>query len=148
MASEWISTEVRVRYADTDQMGVAYHSNYLVWFEVGRIEYCRQRGLVYRDFEEATQTYLAVAEAQCRYHHPARFDDVLTIRTRIATFRKRIIGFEYEIRKQNSSTLIASGRTLHVILDKNGRPRTFPPDYAKYLIGEEATGGEDCKGVL
>ena len=130
---EWSSTEVRVRYAETDQMGMVYYSNYLVWFEVGRAEYCRQRGLAYRDFEHKAQAYLAVAEVQCRYHVPARYDDVLIIRTRVESFRKRLIIFQYEIVKRESETLIAEGKTVHVVLDKNGRPKTFPAEYAHYF---------------
>jgi acyl-CoA thioester hydrolase len=132
-ASDWISTEIRVRYAETDQMGVVYYSNYLVWFEVGRAEFCRQRGLAYRDFEQKAQAYLAVAEAQCRYHAPARYDEVLTIRTRIVSFRKRTISFQYEICKKDTGALIANGQTLHVLLDKNGRPKSFPDDYSHYF---------------
>ena len=131
---EWASTEVRVRYAETDQMGMVYYSNYLVWFEVGRAEYCRQHGLVYRDLEHQAQIYLAVAEVQCRYHAPARYDDVLIIRTRVESFRKRLIIFQYEIVKRESEAVIADGKTVHVVLDKNGRPKTFPAEYAHYFV--------------
>jgi acyl-CoA thioester hydrolase len=132
-SSDWISTEVRVRYAETDQMGVVYYSNYFVWFEVGRAEFCRQRGLAYRDFEERAQAYLVVAEAQCRYHTPARYDEVIIIHTRVESFRKRTISFQYEICKKGSGALVANGRTLHVLLDKNGRPKSFPEDYSHYF---------------
>jgi acyl-CoA thioester hydrolase len=129
----WISTEVRVRYAETDQMGMVYYANYLVWFEVGRAEFCRQRGFAYRDFEQQNGVYLAVAEAQCRYHSPARYDDVLLIRTGIEQFRKRTIRFKYEIDRKEPRGLIASGSTLHVILDQRGRPTSFPPAYRSYF---------------
>ncbi|MFN8005889.1 MAG: thioesterase family protein [Terriglobia bacterium] len=136
-AHHWIDTEVRVRYAETDQMGIAYYSNYLVWFEVGRGEYCRQRGFVYRDFEKENEAHLAVAEAQCRYHSPARYDDLLVIRTRVPEFRKRTVRFEYEILKKEDNTLVATGWTLHVILDKNGKMKSFPQEYVRFLKAEE-----------
>jgi acyl-CoA thioester hydrolase len=79
----WNDAEIRVRYAETDQMGVVYYANYLVWFEVGRSEYCRRRGVDYRRLEKESQYFLAVAEVECRFHAPARYDDLLLIRTRI-----------------------------------------------------------------
>jgi acyl-CoA thioester hydrolase len=128
----WVVAEVRVRYAETDQMGVAYYSNYLVWFEVGRAELCRQRGLPYQAFEKNTGLSLAVAEAHCRYHSPALYDEVLIIRTRVQALRKRMILFEYEVLKQGSELLVATGSTSHVVVDKNGRPRSFPPEYLRF----------------
>ena len=133
---QWIDTEVRVRYAETDQMGIAYYANYLIWFEVGRGEFCRQRGFVYRDFERENEAHLAVAEAQCRYHSPARYDDLLIIRTRIEEFRKRTVRFEYEIVRKEDNARIATGWTLHVILDKKGKMKSFPQDYAHFLKPE------------
>jgi acyl-CoA thioester hydrolase len=102
VSEDWMLYEIRVRYAETDQMGVAYYSNYLVWFEVGRAELCRQKGLAYRDFEKKADAYLAVAEAHCRYRAPALYDDVLVIKTRVQALRKRTIVFEYEIRKKDT----------------------------------------------
>ena len=133
LPSDWCSTEIRVRYAETDQMGLVYYSNYLVWFEVGRTEFCRQRGLPYKDFEHEFESYLAVADAQCRYLTPARYDDVLIIRTRVDSFRRRTISFQYEICNKQSGALVANGRTLHVLLDKQGRPRSFPEGFARTL---------------
>ncbi len=133
LPTEWVPTEIRVRYAETDQMGKVYYSNYLVWFEVGRTEYCRKRGFSYRDFERNNDAYLAVAEAKCRYHRPARYDDVIVIRTRIEAFRKRTVLFQYEISQRETEHLVATGNTLHVVLDARGRPRTFPEAYAKYF---------------
>ena len=129
LPSDWCSTEIRVRYAETDQMGVVYYSNYLVWFEIGRTEFCRQRGLPYKDFEQEFQSYLAVAEVQCRYLAAARYDDVLIIRTRVSSFRKRTINFQYEIFNKETSVSISNGQTLHVLLDENGRPKSFPVDF-------------------
>lgn len=132
-ATPWVTTEVRVRYAETDQMGVVYYANYLVWFEVGRAEYCRQHGFAYRDFERENDAYLAVAEARCRYHRPARYDDLILIRTRIEEFRKRLLRFEYEIVQKDTETLIANGSTLHVVLDAQGRPKSFPAAYRRFF---------------
>ena len=129
----WVSTEVRVRYAETDQMGLVYYANYLVWFEVGRAEFCRQRGFAYRDFELENDAYLAVAEAQCRYRTPARYDDLLLIRTRVEEFRKRTIRFVYEIVRKDPLTIVATGSTLHVVLDSQGRPKSFPAAYRGYF---------------
>lgn len=132
-SNSWVSTEVRVRYAETDQMGLVYYANYLVWFEVGRAEFCRQRGFAYRDFEQENDAYLAVAEAQCRYHTPARYDDLLLIRTRVEQLRKRTVRFAYEIARKDPQTLLATGSTLHVVLDSQGRPKSFPEAYRGYF---------------
>jgi acyl-CoA thioester hydrolase len=128
-----VSAEVRVRYAETDQMGFAYYANYLVWFEIGRAEFCRERGFSYRDFELEAGVYLAVAEVQCRYHSPARYDDLLVIRTTIQELRKRTLRFRYEIVRKQPETLIAQGSTSHVILDGQGRPRSFPAAYRSFF---------------
>ena len=133
VSTQWVTTEVRVRYAETDQMGFGYYANYLIWFEVGRAEFCRQRGFSYRDFEEKNGAYLAVAEAQCRYQSPARYDDMLMIRTRIQEFRKRTVQFQYQVVRQLPETLIATGSTLHVVLNLKGRPKSFPADYRHYF---------------
>jgi acyl-CoA thioester hydrolase len=129
----WSETEIRVRYADTDQMGVVYYANYLVWFEVGRTELCRQRGLNYRVMEKRERKFLAVAEAECRYHSAAHYDDLLKIRTRIERFRKRTISFIYQVVRAEDGTLIASGRTVHVMVDIEGRPVTISPDFQQLI---------------
>ena len=131
--TRWVTTEIRVRYAETDQMGVAYYSNYLVWFEVGRSEVCRDCGFSYAEMEAKTQAYLAVAEARCRYHSPALYDEVLQIRTAVESLRKRTLNFRYEIIKKNSGVLVATGSTTHIVLDRNGRPKTLPEEYASLL---------------
>jgi acyl-CoA thioester hydrolase len=114
-------------------MGLVYYANYLVWFEVGRAEFCRQRGFAYRDFERENDAYLAVAEAQCRYRTPARYDDLLLIRTRVEDFRKRTIRFVYEVVRKDQQILVATGSTLHVVLDSQGRPKSFPAAYRGYF---------------
>ncbi|HLH09766.1 MAG TPA: thioesterase family protein, partial [Terriglobales bacterium] len=93
----WSMTTLRVRYAETDQMGVVYYANYLVWFEVGRTEFCRQHGFEYRDMEREDGLCIIVAEAQCRYKAPARYDDEILIKTRLTAVRRRVLVFGYEI---------------------------------------------------
>jgi acyl-CoA thioester hydrolase len=133
LPSEWSKAEVRVRYAETDQMGVAYYANFLVWFEVGRTEFCRLQGLPYKDFEKDFESYLAVAEAHCRYLKPVCYDDLLIVRTRIDSFRRRTVGFQYEIINKTSGIMVANGRTLHVLVDANGRPKSFPESFCNIL---------------
>lgn len=122
--NDWTETTVRVRYAETDQMGVAYHSNYLVWFELGRTNLFRQRGHAYRDLEKEGY-YIVVAEVHCRYHAPARYDDLLTIRTRVKEAGRRLVKFEYEIRAEDGGK-VASGETMHIITDPDGKPTQLP----------------------
>ncbi|MEZ5400721.1 MAG: thioesterase family protein [Bryobacteraceae bacterium] len=117
---------LRVRYAETDQMGIVYHANYLVWMEVGRVEYFRQAGLRYADFETMTGLRLAVVEAGCRYLSPARYDDEIAVSTRLGVSNARMIRFEYEIRRAEDSTLLAAGFTKHIFLDEAMRPRKLP----------------------
>ena len=131
--TEWTSTSFRVRYAETDQMGVVYYANYLVWFEVGRTELCRQRGFAYRDMERENGLCIIVAEAKCRYHAPARYDDEIEVHTRLAAVRRRVITFEYEIRRKPEDELLAAGETVHVITDREGRPRALPERYRALL---------------
>ncbi len=116
---DFADTTVRVRYAETDQMGVAHHSNHLIWFEAGRVEYCHQLGFEYKQMEIEDDSFIVVAKASCRYKRPARFDDVLTIRTRVTESQRRTIRFAYEIHNQTKE-LIATGETLHVICDRRG----------------------------
>ena len=131
--SRWVDCQIRVRYAETDQMGVVYYSNYLIWFEIGRAAYCRKRGFSYAEMEAQTESFLAVAEVSCRYHSPAHYDEDLEIRTSIDSLRKRAIRFQYQIINKKSGTLIATGNTTHVILNKNGSPKTLPDEYALLL---------------
>ncbi|MGB8543453.1 MAG: thioesterase family protein [Candidatus Acidiferrales bacterium] len=125
---------MRVRYAETDQMGVVYHGNYFTWFEVGRVELCRQLGFEYKRMESEDDSFIVVADAHCRYKRPARFDDLLVIRTKVAESQRRTIRFDYEILNQASGELIATGDTLHVICDRTGKPKSLPEKYRKYFI--------------
>lgn len=122
-------TRFRVRYAETDQMGVVYHANYLIWMEVGRVEYCRAAGLRYRDFEQDADLHLAVVEANCRYHSPARYDDEVVVKTSIGEANPRLVRFDYEIRHGESGTLLASGSTRHIFLGRDLKPHKLPEKY-------------------
>ena len=124
---------VRVRYAETDQMGVVYHGNYFTWFEVGRVEWCRAHGFEYKRMETEDDSLIVVAEAHCRYKRPARFDDVLIVRTRLAESQRRMLKFDYELVNELDGTVIATGGTTHVICDHRGRPKSLPEKYRGYF---------------
>ena len=124
-----VETLVRVRYAETDQMGVVYYSNYFVWMEVGRVAYCSELGFEYRDMERQDGAMLVVAEATCRYRAPARFDDELAIRTFVTKARSRMIAFAYEVRNTATGELLATGETSHLITGTDLKPRTLPEKY-------------------
>ncbi len=131
---EWHETLLRVRYAETDKMGIVYYANYLVWFEIGRTEFCRARGFSYRDMEEMDDAFLVVAEGYCRYKAPAYYDDELVIRTHITELRKRSLRFGYEIVRVLDGQIIAEGETGHVVTAGSGRVRSFPEGYAQRLL--------------
>jgi acyl-CoA thioester hydrolase len=130
---EWHETLLRVRYSETDKMGIVHHANYLIWFEIGRTEFCRARGFSYRDMEENDNAFLVVAESYCRYKAPARFDDQLLVRTHITELRRRSLRFGYEIVRVTDGQIIAEGETGHVVTDGGGRVRSFPPGYSQLL---------------
>jgi acyl-CoA thioester hydrolase len=132
--ADWHETLLRVRYAETDKMGIVYYANYLVWFEIGRTEYCRARGFSYSDMEE-DDAFLVVAESYCRYKAPAYYDDELLIRTHITELRRRSLRFGYEIVRVSDGQIISEGETGHVVTDTNGRVRSFPEGYAQSLFG-------------
>ncbi len=112
-------TTVRVRYKETDQMGVAYYANYLIWFEVGRTEMMRSLGLPYREFEKS-DIFLPVLKAYCEYKQPASYDDQLTVVTRLESLSKVRLVFNYEVRREGE--LLASGYTEHAFVNSSGRP--------------------------
>lgn len=124
----------RVRYAETDQMGMVYYANYFVWMEIGRTDFCRECGFSYADLEREEQAFLPVAEADCRYLAPARYDDDILVETQIARLNRRIVEFSYKI--QSNATLLAEGRTLHVIMGSDGKPRSLPDRYLELLKSE------------
>jgi acyl-CoA thioester hydrolase len=130
-------SRIRVRYAETDQMGMAYYANYLIWMEVGRSDFCRQCGFSYRELEREEQAFLTVAEATCRYLSPARYEDEILIETELARVKSRVMEFKYRIKR--GDTLLAEGRTVHVLIGPDGRPRSMPQRYLNLL--KEAAGG-------
>ena len=125
--------QVRVRYAETDKMGVAYYANYFVWFEVGRCELLRTLGGSYNQLEE-TGILLPVIEAHCNYRAPARYDDALMIETTGSLKSRARVEFLYEVRRKTTSELLASGNTIHAATDPNGRPLRVPPALQALLI--------------
>jgi acyl-CoA thioester hydrolase len=131
---EWHETRLRVRYAETDKMGIVYYANYLVWFEIGRAEYCRARGFSYRDMESRDGAFLVVAESYCRYKSPAYYDDEVLVRTHITELRKRSLRFGYEIVRVSDRQVVAEGETGHVVTDSGGHVRSFPEGYAQLLL--------------
>jgi acyl-CoA thioester hydrolase len=122
-------TRVRVRYAETDQMGIVYYANYLVWMEVGRVEFCQALGFRYKDMEREDGVLIAVVEAQCRYHCPARFDEEVIVETRIAEASTRMVGFGYEMRLAESNRKVATGATRHIFCNLEMKPVRLPAKY-------------------
>ncbi len=139
-SNDWASTTFRVRYAETDQMGVVYYANYLVWFEIGRSEFCRQHGFEYRDMEQQDGLCIIVAEASCRYKASAHYDDEIEVRTCLREMRKRVLIFGYEVRRSNDHQLLAEGETTHVIVDREGKPRALPEKYRECFAASSQAG--------
>jgi acyl-CoA thioester hydrolase len=132
-----VTTQVRVRYAETDQMGIVYYANYLVWFEIGRVELLRSLGLTYSQLEIEDRCILPVVEATCRYRSPARYDDEILIETRPALLRGSVIKFAYRILRKalegDEPTLLAEGETVHVVCDAELNRKPLPDRYAEAL---------------
>ena len=135
MAKDLVDVDIRVRYAETDQMGVAYYANYLIWFEVGRSEFCRERGFRYADLE-AMGYKLVVTDVHCRYRSSARYDETVIVRTRLKDANKRMITFGYQIlRKDQEEEVIAEGETQHICVDSNGKTKSLPGKFLVCLTG-------------
>jgi acyl-CoA thioester hydrolase len=124
-------TKLRVRYAETDKMGVVYHSNFIVWFEVGRVEMLRQLGFRYRDMEREDDCHIAVADVRVRYKAPARYDDEILIRTRLRNVRESLLHFGYEIIRVEDEALLAEGETTHIVVDSKFEKSAMPEKYLK-----------------
>ncbi|HXM11139.1 MAG TPA: thioesterase family protein [Terriglobales bacterium] len=124
-------TRIRVRYAETDQMGVVYHANHFIWFEVGRVEFFRQCGFSYKDMEREDDCFIAVVDAQCRYKAPVHYDDEVVVRTYLKHVREKVIRFAYELRKAESGALLAEGETTHIVADSTMKPRALPAKYMR-----------------
>jgi acyl-CoA thioester hydrolase len=140
-----VTTEVRVRYAETDQMGIVYYANYLVWFELGRVELLRSLGLAYSRLEQDHGCILPVIESHCRYRSPARYDDEILIETRPSLLRGTVLKFAYEIYRKprlepEKRELLAEGYTVHVVCDDQLKRKPLPGHYAAALKALMAEG--------
>jgi acyl-CoA thioester hydrolase len=124
-------TRIRVRYAETDQMGVVYHSNHFIWFEVGRVELLRQLGFSYKEMETADDCFIAVVDARCRYKAPVRYDDEVVVRTYLKHVREKVIHFRYELLSGDGRLLLAEGETTHIVANSEMKPRRLPEKYLK-----------------
>jgi acyl-CoA thioester hydrolase len=124
-------TKLRVRYAETDNMGVVYHSNFAIWFEVGRVELMRQLGLEYRAMEKEDNCHIPVVDLRVRYKAPALYDDEIVVRTRIANARQSLLHFSYEVFRAGDRTLLATGETMHIIVDDKFQRRALPDKYVR-----------------
>jgi acyl-CoA thioester hydrolase len=138
-----VETSVNVRYAETDQMGIVYYANYLVWFEVGRVAWCKAKGFHYTEMESRDKRFLMVAEAACRYKAPAHFSEDILIRTALSKATDRVIRYRYEIREKTTHLLLATGETAHVVTDSKFRPSRLPDHYRKYFSLPPRRSGRD-----
>lgn len=126
-------TEIRVRYPETDAMGVVHHTNHLIWFEIGRTEFLRARGVSYADLEKE-EVFLPVIEVSCRYHHPVYYDELLWVHTEVREVRSARVRFSYRITRQEDGKLVATGSTLHASLNGNRIPTRLPVRVRKVLL--------------
>jgi acyl-CoA thioester hydrolase len=128
-------TRIRVRYAETDQMGVVYYANFFIWFEIGRVELLRQLGFQYKEMEIEDDCHIPVVEANCRYKSPARYDDELLLETTVLALRRTVIKFGYRLlRSENDAlTLLAEGETTHVTVNRSMRKVRLPQKYVAVL---------------
>jgi acyl-CoA thioester hydrolase len=136
-------TRLRVRYAETDQMGVVYHANHFIWFEVGRVELLRQLGFSYRDMESKDNCFIAVAEAKCRYRAPVHYDDEVVVRTQLLNVRESVIHFGYELRRAEDGVLLAEGETTHIVTNEAMKITELPQKYLS--VFRAAVGKQDRK---
>jgi acyl-CoA thioester hydrolase len=127
-------TSLRVRYAETDQMGVVYHSNYIIWFEVGRVEMFRQLGFTYSEMEQQDGIHVVVVEARCRFKAPARYDELISVRTRLLNVRDSLLHFGYEIVRPTGETLLAEGETVHLVVDAEFKRMPLPEKYLGFFL--------------
>jgi acyl-CoA thioester hydrolase len=128
-------TRIRVRYAETDQMGVVYYANFFIWFEIGRVELLRQLGFQYKEMEIDDDCHIPVVEANCRYKSPARYDDELLLETTVLALRRTVIKFGYRLLRQENQalTLLAEGETTHVTVNRSMRKVRLPQKYVSVL---------------
>jgi acyl-CoA thioester hydrolase len=128
-------SRLRVRYAETDQMGVVYHANHFIWFEIGRVELMRQLGFSYRDMERDHGCFIPVVDARCRYKLPARYDEEIIVRTHLKNVRESVVHFGYELVRASDGELLAEGETTHMVIDAQMKIAPLPPDYLKAFRG-------------
>ncbi|HWC16965.1 MAG TPA: thioesterase family protein [Terriglobales bacterium] len=121
--------QLRVRYAETDKMGVVYHANFFVWMEVGRVELMRSLGFEYKQMELEEDCHLPVVDARCRYKSPAYYDEQIIVRTELRNVRGSLIHFAYAILRQSDGTVLAEGETTHLVVNANMEKRTLPERY-------------------
>jgi len=122
-----VDIEERVRYAETDGMGIAYHGNYFAWFEVGRTELCRRRGLTYREIEDRG-FFIVVVEAACQYKKPLRYDDRFIVRTTLGEATAKKFVFAYEVLGLEDREVRATGQTVHLVVNRQGKVAALPPE--------------------
>src|SRR5438270_6724347 len=120
---------VRVRYAETDKMKVVYHSNFIVWFEIGRVELLRQMGFRYRDMETEDDCHIAVVDVRCRYKSPAYYDDELIVRTRLKNLRGSLLVFDYQVQRVTDNQTLAEGETTHLVVNAKMEKTALPEKY-------------------
>ena len=124
----------RVRYAETDKMGVVYHSNFIVWFEIGRVELLRQLGFNYRDMEIEDDCHIAVVDVRCRYKLPARYDDEIVVRTSLKNVRESLLHFSYQVARAGDNALLAEGETTHIAVNSRFEKMSLPEKYKAAFI--------------
>jgi acyl-CoA thioester hydrolase len=131
----WGETKLRVRYAETDKMGVVYHSNFVIWFELGRVELLRQLGFQYSEMESEDDCHIPVVDLRVRYKAPAQYDDEIVVRTEIKNVRSSLLHFSYEIFREGDRMLLATGETMHIIVNKKLERTVLPKKYMQAFNG-------------
>jgi acyl-CoA thioester hydrolase len=132
---------LRVRYAETDKMGVVYHANFLIWFEVGRVELFRQLGFNYRDTEVEDDCHIAVVDVRCRYKLPARYDDEIVVRTSLKNIRESLLHFGYEIMRAADNALLAEGESTHIAVNSKFEKVQLPEKYRNVMLNHKGHKG-------
>jgi acyl-CoA thioester hydrolase len=131
----WGETKLRVRYAETDKMGVVYHSNFVIWFEVGRVELLRKLGFQYSEMEAEDNCHIPVVDLRIRYKAPAQYDDEIVVRTEIKNVRSSLLHFSYQIFRDGNRMLLATGETMHIIVNNRLERTALPEKYMRAFNG-------------
>jgi acyl-CoA thioester hydrolase len=130
--------KLRVRYAETDQMGVVYHANFFVWMEIGRVEFIRELGFDYKQMEIEDDCHLPVVDARCRYRTPARYDEEIVVRTELRNIRESLVRFAYVIERPADKAVLAEGETTHLVVNSRMEKRSFPERYHRAFADRQA----------